>query len=99
MSKIKIAKNKQINALFEALSQYFLRGFFLGLLLLLAWFWLYVMLGGWCYEVHEQWFGITRVEFDRVNYYGMAAMKLFIIVAFFIPYLSTKMMQKGSLSG
>lgn len=94
MSKKKNVKSKRVVALFGALSQYFLRGILLGLLLLLAWFWLYVMLGNWFYVIHEQWFGITRSEFDRVNYYGMAIMKLFIVVAFLIPYLATRMMPR-----
>jgi hypothetical protein len=90
-SKKSEKKNNRTPEFFNTLSTVLLACFLLGLLLLVIWFWLFTMLGNWGFDIHAAWFNISRSNFNLLNYYGMATLKLQITVFFLIPFLAIKM--------
>jgi hypothetical protein len=70
----------------ETTARVLIRCFLGGAIFLLIWFIAYVVARDWMYLMQTRWFSITREHFALVQYCGMAATKLFIIVAFLIPY-------------
>ena len=79
------------NNLLHGIAGIFLRCFFLSVTLLLLWFVFYLTGGDWAYSIHSRWFEISRRDFDLINYYGMALIKICTILFFLFPYLSIKL--------
>jgi len=75
----------------ETTARVLIRCFLGGAILLLIWFIAYVGARDWMYLLHTRWFSITREQFALINYCGMAATKIFIIVAFLIPYVCLRL--------
>jgi hypothetical protein len=63
----------------------------LGAGLLLFWFVLFLVAADTAYGIHSKLFDITKREFDLLNYYGMAVLKLAIFVAFLVPYVAIRL--------
>lgn len=62
-----------------------------GVIFLLIWFVAYVAAGDQMYRLQARWFHITRGQFELVNYCGIAAVKLFVILVFLIPYVCLRL--------
>jgi len=76
--------------LLETISAVLLRCVILSLALLYSWFAFYLLSGNSGYIIHSGWFPLTPKDYVVVNYFGMAFMKILIVVFFLIPYLSIK---------
>lgn len=73
-----------------------LRCFIYGFALTLIWFGLFVTIGDWVFGHHSRWFEITRHDFDLMNYFGMAALKVFVLAVFGVPYLAIRFGPKAT---
>jgi hypothetical protein len=52
----------------------------------------FMLLGrGFVYGVHSSMFDVTKHEFEVIHYCGLALLKLFVLVAFVIPYLAIRL--------
>jgi len=81
---------------FEYLSRILIRSFLMGLVLLIIWQLAMSFSPGWMFSTQAHWFGFDEQAFKLVNYCGMGLMKLTLIIFFFFPYLSIKIVLKSS---
>ena len=79
------------NEFLETLGDVLLRCVLLGFLLLLFWFGFYLLAGDWAHGIHARWFELTKHQFDLMNYYGMAFIKMSVILFFLIPYVAIRL--------
>jgi len=78
--------------LLERLAGILIRCFFLSVALLLVWFFFYVLGGGdLSYNINSRWSSLSRHDYDVLNYYAMAFVKLCAILFFLFPYLSIRL--------
>jgi hypothetical protein len=78
--------------LLDRLSGILIRCFFLSLALLLFWFLFYVLGGGdLSYRINSRWSALSRHDYDLLNYYAMAFVKMCAILFFFFPYLAIRL--------
>lgn len=75
----------------EMMAQVLIRCFVGGVILLLVWFLVYLTATDWLYATNARWFNITREQFVLVNFCGIAAVKIFVYVAFLIPYIAVRL--------
>lgn len=60
--------------------------------LLLGWFLVFTLAHDWMYRLlHGRWFRLSVVHYDTINYSGMAAYKLGILLLNLVPYLALRM--------
>jgi hypothetical protein len=59
--------------------------------LLLLWFVIYLVAWDLGYSIHSSWFELSQRDFDLMNYYAMAFIKICSIMFFFLPYVSIKL--------
>jgi len=71
----------------EIVARVLIRCFFAGAIFLLIWFLLFLSAHDWIYGIHSRWFDITKQQFGMVHYFGMAMTKIFILLAFLMPYI------------
>lgn len=84
--------DKETNqAFFETMAKVLIRSWWLGVGLIFLWFVVFLLTNEWGYNLHSRWFEITKQEYDLLNYYGMAFVKMIIFFFFLIPYLSIRM--------
>jgi hypothetical protein len=76
--------------LLETIAAILLRCVILSLALLYLWFAFYLLSGNKGYAIHSIWFPLIPNDYVSVNYFGMAFMKILILVFFLIPYLSVR---------
>ena len=76
---------------FETLSKVLLRCWIFGFLFVTFWFAMYMLAGEFLYQVHGNWFGMTRHEIDLIFYCGMGLLKIFVITFFLIPWLAIRL--------
>ena len=92
--------NKQIKSTaftLESTSQILIRCFWMEMAILILWFIGFLAGGKWSYEFHQPlWSGLTRHEFDLIHLCGMAILKSIVFVGFLLPYLSIRMVLKGT---
>ncbi|UCC67056.1 MAG: hypothetical protein JSV79_07860 [Armatimonadota bacterium] len=62
----------------------------IGFALLMLWLVICLLAGEWMYEVHHRLFDIEKVDFVRINYGGMALVKLAVFLLFLTPYISIR---------
>jgi len=86
------------NVVLEALAKVLIRSFLIGVALLALWFILFLVGGDWIYRIHSRWFEITKRDFDLMNYFGMALLKISILTFFLIPYLSIRLTLRSNKS-
>ena len=79
-----------VHVVLEAVAGVLWRGAVICFGLLLFWLLMYLLGGGWMFEVHRALVGIEKADFVRINYGGMAVLKLALFVLFLIPYVSIK---------
>ena len=90
-------KKKEQDALLESLAGIFIRCFFLAVALLLVWFFFYVLGGGaWSYSINSPWSALSRHDFDLLNYYAMAFVKIYAILFFLFPYLAIRLVLRNN---
>jgi len=77
--------------LLHCLAGILLRCLLLSIGLLLLWFVLYLVAADWAYGIHSRWFELSRRDFDLMNYYGMAFVKVCAFMFFLFPYVSIKL--------
>jgi hypothetical protein len=82
--------NDQTNML-QTIAAILLRCFILSFALLMVWFVIFLMAGDFAYSIHSRWFALSRSNFDIMNYYGMAFVKICSITFFLFPYISIKL--------
>ncbi len=87
--------NPEQKACMQAVGSVFLWCFLFTIILMLFWFGMILLVGDWAYEIHSQWFELTRREFDLLNYYGMAFVKTVNFLFFFIPFLAIRVVTRG----
>lgn len=74
--------------LFDALARMLLYCWVFGFGLLLFWFGMYRLAGGFIHRLHGGLFGLTPHELDVIFYCGMGLFKLGVILLFFFPWLA-----------
>jgi hypothetical protein len=79
---------------FETLAQVLLRCWIFGSVLLVIWFGVALLMGDIIHKLHGPMFGITMHEFDVIFYGVLGMLKLFVLVFFFIPWLSIRLVLK-----
>jgi hypothetical protein len=79
----------------DIVSSLLLRCVILGLALLLLWFLLFMAMKDTTYVIHSNLFSISKTDFERVNYYGMAMVKGVVLVGFLIPYVATRLVLRS----
>ncbi len=57
---------------------------------LLVWFLFFVLVKGWVYRMHTQWFKVSEERFNVIHYQAIAYFKLAIIFFNVVPYLALK---------
>jgi Family of unknown function (DUF6868) len=61
---------------------------------LLCWFALIALCGGWVYEWHSKFSDITREQFNLAHYAGMGLMKLGAFTLFLFPFIGIKLARR-----
>ena len=56
--------------------------------LLMLWFMMFAMAGGWVHRVHGRWFNLPRERFDAIHYQHMGNFKVVIMVFNVTPYVA-----------
>jgi len=56
--------------------------------LLIWWLLFFILARDWMYRMHTKWFTLSKENFDRIHYSGMALFKLAIILFNLVPYLA-----------
>ncbi|HUW19547.1 MAG TPA: hypothetical protein VMW16_09615 [Sedimentisphaerales bacterium] len=85
-----MTKDEQ-NDMLDAAAGIFLRCFVLAVCLLLLWFVFFLVGADWAYGIHSRWFGLSRLHFDLMIYYGLAFFKMAAILFFLLPYVSIRL--------
>ena len=75
----------------QFLSKILIRCFLYAFILLLFWFFLFLIGDDWAFSIHSGIIGISKHEFDLMNYFGMAFLKISAIIFFLFPYISIRM--------
>jgi hypothetical protein len=83
--------SKQTNEWLEVVAKVLLRCWIFGFLLLTLWAGFFVLAGGVVYDLHGSMFRLTPHELSLIHYCGMAFVKLCMILFFFFPWLSIRL--------
>lgn len=75
----------------ETVAKITIRCFVLGMALLLLWFFLCVLAGNQIYEIHAEWFDLTKHEVAVIHYTGMMFTKILVFLFFLFPYIACRM--------
>jgi hypothetical protein len=79
---------------FDTLAKILLRCWIFGFVVLFVW--LAAFLSQAVHKIHGPMMGLSDHELDVIHYCGMAILKLLVLVFFFIPWLSVKLvLRKG----
>ena len=79
---------------FEALAKILLRSWIFSFVLLALWLGAFLVMGELIYKLHGPLFGITSHELDVMFYGGMGLLKIVVLLFFFIPWLSMRLVLK-----
>ena len=79
---------------FDTLAKVLLRCWIFGSVLLAIWLGAAWLLSDIIHKLHGPMFGITLHEFDVIFYGALGMLKLFVLVFFFIPWLSIRLVLK-----
>ncbi len=91
-----MTESKNVNERFDALAKVLLRCFVLGYSFLLLWFVVYVFAGDVIYGIGGKLFGLAQHEVDVINYCGMAAVKVAVVLFFPVPYIAIRLVLRRS---
>jgi hypothetical protein len=81
---------------FDTLAKILLRCLIFGFLLLLLWFGIYVLASDVIYRLHGSMFGLSPLELNVIHYSGMAFVKLVVILFFFFPWVSIRLVLRNA---
>jgi len=79
------------NGTLDVLSDILLRCFVGGVVFLLFWFCMHQIICDAAYGVHARLFDLSKHEFELMNYYGMAYVKISVIMFFLLPYIAVRL--------
>jgi hypothetical protein len=79
---------------FDTLAKVLLRCWLFGFALLLFSVVVFMLTGGIIDDIHGRMFGLTPHEVDLIFYCWLGALKLFVLVLFFMPWLAIKLVLK-----
>ena len=80
------------NFTLEALATILGGSFLISYAILLVWFLVFLFAPDCVDGLNTKWFGISRHEFDVINYGGMAFLKIINLVFFLSPFLAIKLL-------
>ncbi|HOE19083.1 MAG TPA: hypothetical protein PLX02_15080 [Syntrophorhabdaceae bacterium] len=83
--------NEEHIYLLERLSAVLIRCFFFSLAVLFLWFIFFLIGGDAGYRLHSQLFGLSRHDYDVLNYFGIAFTKICAFLFFLFPYISIRL--------
>jgi hypothetical protein len=79
---------------FDTLAKILLRCWISGFVSLAIWLGAVLLMGETIHKLHGPMFGITSHELGVIFYCGMGMLKVFVLVFFFIPWLSIRLILK-----
>jgi len=79
---------------FDTLAEVLLRCWIFGFVLLFIWLGAVLLPGEAIHTLHGPMFGLASHELDVILYCGMGLLKVLVLVFFFIPWLSIKLVLK-----
>jgi len=85
----------EINDLLDAVARVLARCVLLGFLLLLLSFGILLLGGDWAHAIHNQWFDVSRHEFDLICYGGLGLAKTCVILFFLGPWAAIRLVLKN----
>ena len=74
----------------DTLAKVTIRCLGLGMALLMLWFFLYATADDWMYDIHSEWFELSKQEFAMMHYRGMMSLKVLCFLFFLFPYIACK---------
>jgi hypothetical protein len=74
----------------DILSSILIRCFVIGVVFVMFWFIFFLLSGDAGYRIHTKLFQISRHEYDLLNYYGMAFVKVCNFLFFLFPYIAIR---------
>ncbi len=77
--------------IFDMIANILLRCWVFSFVLLALWLGAALLMGDFIEKLHGPMFGITSHELDIIFYCGLGILKLFVLVFFFIPWLSIRL--------
>ena len=83
---------------FDTLAKVLLRCWICGFVLLLIWLGVVLIGSESIHKLHGPMFGLSNHELEVVFYCGMGLLKLLVLVFFFVPWLSIKLVVKRESS-
>ncbi len=87
--------NENSAACVELIARALIRAFWIGIIILGIWFIFFILAEGAGFKIHEGLFGITMEQITLINYGLMGLFKLFLFLAFLIPYIAIRWAMKG----
>ena len=75
----------------EVLSSILIRCFVISVVFITLWFIFFLLGGDAGHTIHAKLFQISRHEYDLLNYYGMAFVKVCNFLFFLFPYIAIRM--------
>jgi len=91
--------SSDIESVMIVVSKTLLWCFVLGFLSMLLWFGFFLLGGDFAYDIHSKMFDITEHEFEMMNYFGMAGLKIIVWMFFGVPYIATRLVLRGMRKG
>ena len=80
------------NITLESLATLLGGSFLISYAILIVWFLIFLFAPDCFYALNTKWFAISRIEYDLINYGGMAFLKILNLVFFLCPYLAIKLL-------
>ena len=74
----------------DILPSILIRCFVIGVVFVMLWFIFFLLSGDAGYRIHTKLFQISRHEYDLLNYYGMAFVKVCNFLFFLFPYIAIR---------
>lgn len=62
--------------------------------ILLIWFGVFFFAHDWLFRMHTRWFRMSAETFDMLNYAGMAAYKIGVVLFNLVPWIALSMVAK-----
>jgi hypothetical protein len=62
---------------------------------LLVWFLFFLLAHDWMYQLHSQWFHLSRAQFDALHYAGRALYKIGILLCNLVPYIALRIVGRA----
>ena len=75
----------------QTVADVLLRCFIFSFSVMMFWFVMVMIMGDLAYRIHSALFDIARHDFDMMNYYGMAILKMLSFTLFLFPYIAIKL--------